>query len=87
MFLASSGHCITLVEDPLIECFVTIVVDANLIQYGLKILNDLRGCLEPCNELCDEVFGLFCDLLLVFYVLELATLDLLLPTYDIDVVD
>ena len=87
MFLASSSHCISLVEDALIVSFVTIVIDANLIQDGLKILNDLRRCLEPCYKLCNEVFGLFCDLLLVFYVLELATLNLLLPTNDVDVVD
>ena len=87
MFLASSSHCISLVEDALIVCFITIVIDANLIQDGLKILNDLRRCLEPCYKLCYEVFSLFCDFLLVFYVLELATLNLLLPTDDVDVVD
>jgi hypothetical protein len=58
-----------------------------LVEHSLEVLDDLGGCLEPLDELRDEVLGLLVDLWLVLGGLELASFDLLLAAYYVDVVD
>jgi len=87
LFLAGAPHRRSLIEYTFIICFVAIIVDAYLIEDGLEVFYDLGRRLQSLDQLCDEILGLLTDLGLVLGALEFAPLDLLLPAYDVYVVD
>lgn len=64
-----------------------IIVDANLIEHGFEVFDYFGRRLKPLDELCDEVFGLLVDLLLVIGALEFPSFNLLFAADQKDVVN